>query len=995
MKKLFLVILATLACAMAFAQNVQVNGTVTDAITGEALSGAVVQLQGSNTVYSMTGDDGRYSISVPSNGTLTFTLMGYTTATVPVAGRGVVNVTLSSDQEALDELVVIGYGTMRKRDLTGAISSVKSEDIVKRPTYNVMEALQGQVAGLDIIRTNGDVNKGVSMVLRGNRSINGSNTPLFIIDGMEGSYSELNPADIASVEVLKDASSTAIYGSAGANGVVIITTKSPQKGKFSVNLDAYHGVNRIVKFPETTTGEEYINFRRLAMQNAGMYTDDANLFPSYIQNAIDAGQWVDWAKELARVGTTNNYNISSAYANDRIDAYMSVGYYDIKGIQKTDGLKRYSARAKVDFKANDVVKFGLNLYGMYSDADNQYNRPWNKVLHMVPLGVPYDEFGNVNPYPIEGDPSTLSPIADLQPGMYVDNTKTVSLSPQAYVELTPLKGLSFKSVLGGYFSNHKNGLYSGTLSGAALEYARIQAQAQNSFTYNYKWQNILTYSTTIADAHDITTTGVIEWTKNQYEQSSATANGFDSDNYQYFNLAAGTSTPQVSSSYTGTQMMSYIGRVNYSYLGRYLASVSARYDGASVLAEGHKWALFPAGSLGWRVSDEPWFGVQQVNNLKLRASYGVTGNAGASAYATQDVVRTGAYGMQDVRTNYSGYSLTVANKGLGWEKSYTWDVGLDLGMWNDRVNLEFDWYRTHTTDLLYEVNLPYAQGGYGSSALKTWANVGETLNRGIEITLNTKNIVRRNFSWTSTLTFARNREEVLKTTQETPLQFGSYYLIPGQPIQTYYTYKYLGIWGTAEAAEAAKYGRSPGQVKLEDVPDENGNVDYQFNQNDYQVIGHNTPDWTAGFTNTFNIGNFDLSVQMLARWGWTMFYGVTGWYRQGGISSIPTICDYWTETNQTGRWPAPNAQAEDNFSSYANWFDGSYIKIKNASLGYTFPGSLLDRVNIKGARVYVTASDPLIWTKCKYIKDYDPEKGGDDDDTPLSKQVIFGINITF
>ena len=977
------------------AQTLQVKGTVSDAANGDPLAGVVIQVQGQASRYATTAADGEYSISVPSDGALVFTLLGYKTQTVQVSGRGVVNVALESDSELLDEVVFIGYGTMRKRDLTGSVASVRSEEIVKRPTSNVMEALQGQVAGLDITRTTGDASAGVQMVLRGNRSINGSNTPLFIIDGMEGLYSQLNPADIASVEVLKDASSTAVYGSAGANGVIIITTKNPSKGKFSVNFDGYHGINKIVAFPEVNTREDYINFRRIAMQNGGEYTNDANLFPSYIQNAINAGQWVDWWKELAQTGHTDNYTLSTSYSNDRIDTYFSLGYYDLNGITKDDELQRYSMRTKVDVKATNWLKYGINIYAMYGNTDKRYSRVWNRVLCMVPLGVPYDENGNVTPYPLEGD-GTMSPIADLQPGQYANNTKTISLTPQAYFEITPLKGLSFKSVIGGYLNNNKLGQYTGNYSYQGLEAATVQAIAQNSMSYNYKWQNILTYDTTIANSHNLTATAVAEWTKNQSENSRAVGNKFDSDFYQYYNLAAATSTPQVSSGYTGTQMMSFVGRLNYSYKGKYIATISARADGASVLAEGHKWAVFPAGAVAWRVSDEPWMkDIRQISNLKLRASYGVTGNAGASAYATQNVVRNGVYGMQDVTTNYSGFSSNIANQNLEWEKSYTWDAGFELGLFNDRIALEFDWYNTHTTGLLYKQNLPYAQGGYGSSTFSMWANVGETLNRGIEITLNTKNIMTRDFSWSSTLTFAANHEEVLKTTQETPLQFGSYYLIPGQPIQTYYTYQYMGLWGSDEATEAAKYGAIPGQVKLKDVPDENGEIDYKYNQNDYQVIGHNTPTWTAGFTNNFTLGNFDLSIHAIARWGWLMSYGITGWYRQNGLSPSPKICDYWTESNQNARWPAPNSTKSDTYAGYANWLDASYIKIKNIQLGYTLPQRWTEAIGISRARIYFTASDPLIWTKTKYFKNYDPEKGGDDDDTPLSKEFVFGINITF
>lgn len=343
--------------------------------------------------------------------------------------------------------------------MTGAVASVKSEDIVRMPTSNVLEAIQGQVAGLDITRSSGEAGSGVNMTLRGTRSINGDNSPLFIIDGMEGSYDELNPNDIASIEVLKDASSTAVYGAAGANGVIIITTKTPKKDKFSIDLDAYYGWNVISSFPEVNRGEDYINFRREAQRTVGAWNspaDDGNLFPSYMQKYIDNNQWVDWFDLASQTGITNSYNLSTSYSNDRVTSYFSLGYYNLEGLLKGDELERYSARAKIDFKANEMVKYGLNLYAMYSENDKRYSRIWNRILCMPPLGTPYDEDGNLVDYPL-GD-GNMNPLADMGEDQYVNNVKTLSVAPQIYVELTPLKGLSFKSLLGGYFRNMKESI---------------------------------------------------------------------------------------------------------------------------------------------------------------------------------------------------------------------------------------------------------------------------------------------------------------------------------------------------------------------------------------------------------------------------------------------------------------------------------------------------------------------------------------------------------
>ena len=978
------------------AQNKTMTGTIVDE-TGEPMIGVSVLVKGTTT-GTVTDFDGKFSLNAAPNSILVISYIGYQTQEIKVGNQNNLSIALKPDNQVLDEVVVVGYGTVKKRDLTGAVASVKSEDILRMPTSNVVEAIQGQVAGLDITRTNGEAGSGVNMTLRGTRSINGSNTPLFIIDGMEGSYDELNPSDIASIEVLKDASSTAVYGAAGANGVIIISTKTPKKDKFSIDLDAYYGWNVISSFPKMNRGEDYINFRREAQRAAGAWNspaDDATLFPSYIQNLIDNNQWVDWFDMASQTGTTTSYNLNTSYSNDRMTSYFSLGYYDLEGLLKGDELQRYSARAKFDFKANEYVKYGLNMYAMYSKNDKRSSRVWNRIICTPPLGTPYDEEGNLVDYPVGGDKSNINPLADMGEGRYVHNVKTLSVNPQMYVEITPLEGLSFKSVLGGYFRNVKDSEYAGKHSFQGLEKNDVKATIPNTFTYNYKWQNILTYNFEINDDHAFTVTGVTEWSKDRREKATATGNGFDTDYYAYHNLGAATGTPTVSSEYVGSQKMSYVARLNYSYKGRYLLTLSSRWDGSSMLAKGNQWDVFPAGAVAWRVSDEAFMqNVEAVSNLKLRASYGVTGNAGAKEYATLDFSRTGVIGFQDVPVYYSGFSSSIANKDLGWEKSYMLDFGLDLGLLNDRIGVTFDWYRTDTKDILFEKSLPYGAGGYGSSPFKIWSNVGETRNTGVELSVTSHNFIGPKFTWDTTLAFSTNKEEVIKTTSEGPLQFGDYYLIPGEAIKTYYGYKYAGIWGTAQAEEAAKYGQKPGQVHVA----EKGEPDYKLNTDDYHVLGNATPKWSGSLLNNFSYKDFDLSVLLIARWDWTIPYGLTGWYRTDGINSSPMICDYWTPENQNARFPRPDvsiSNGQDQYQQRANYFDGSYLKVKTVTLGYTLPKKWLNTLKIDRARIYFTASNPFIWTKSDYLKDYDPEKGGDDDDAPLSKQYVFGINISF
>ncbi len=977
-----------------------ISGTVKDS-NGEPIIGASILEKGTSN-GTVTDLDGNFTLKISNKKNIVVSYVGMESQEVNPIGKSNVNVVLKNKGYDLDDVVVIGYGTIKKRDLTGAVSSVKAEDIVRTPTTNIMEAIQGQVAGFDITRSSGEVGAKMNLVLRGNRSIYGNNAPLFIIDGMEGSYDELNPNDIESIEVLKDASSTAIYGAAGANGVILVTTKNAKKDKFEINLNAYVGFNKVTSFPEVRMGEDYINFRREAMRTSGNWTspeDDATLFPAHYQTLIDNGNWVDWFKEGSQTGVMQEYNLSTSYANDKINAFASMNYTDTQGTLKGDELKRYSLRTRLDFTPNKIVKYGLNLYAMYGNNDKRNSRIWNRMMCTPPVGIPYNEDGSINYYPIEGDGTIPTPLTDMGQGQYVNNVKTISIAPQGYLELTPLKGFSYKTVLGGYFRNRKQGIYQGIHSWNGLQDGQSTAETPNTFTYNYKWQNILSYNLDIKEDHHLTFTGVTEWSKGRTEGSNAIGHGFDTDDYAYHNLAAGTGTPSVESSYTQTQMMSYIIRAMYSYKSRYLLTLSNRWDGSSKLSEGHKWDSFPAVAAAWRISDEPFMESTRkwLDNLKLRVSYGVTGNDGLGAYGTLAYSQAGMLGFQETGLPYSTYSTSIANLGLGWEKSYSWDIGLDAAILNNRVDFAIDWYRTDTKDLLYQRALPAATGGTMNgvdfSTFSIWQNIGKTRNTGLEVAINSRNILTKDFTWTTSLSFSTNKEEVVATTSTSPLQFNDYYLIEGEPVYTYYMYKYLGIWKESEAEAAAKYNQKPGTIHILDVND-----DGVYNGDDYQIIGNGSPKWMGSLSNFFTYKWFDLSFQLIARWDYTLQYGITGWYRNDGINPTPKVCDYYTPENQNARYPRPDSGAsQDTYqgSSSINYFDGSYIKLKNLTFGYTLPKNILRTLNIEKARLYFTASNPFIWTKNEYLKNYDPEKGGNDDDAPLSKQFVFGVNLTF
>lgn len=973
-----------------------VSGRILDE-NGEPMIGVTIKAAGTN--GTITDMDGNFSLDGVAQGVdnLQVSYIGYTSQNVKIKSDNM-TIEMKPDNAQLDAVVVVGYGVMKKRDLTGSVASIKSDDIVKMPTSNVMEAIGGRISGLDITRSSGSAGSSVNMTLRGSRSINGSNTPLFIIDGVEGNYEDLTPNDIESIEVLKDASSTAIYGSAGANGVIIITTKRGSAGKTTINFDAYMGVNGFASYPGVLSGNDYINLRREAYRTAGLWSsnaDDETIFTSEEWKHIQNGNWVDWFDEATRTGIQQSYTVSMNGGNENTKSYVSLNYYNEDGILKEDDYTRYSLNMNIDQTINKWLKGGLKVQGAYIDQNMRNNQIWTRILCTSPLGNAYDQNGNIMEYPL-ADKSELNPLIDTPKDRYANNKKQLSINPTAYLELTPLKGLSLKTVFGAYLAFSRTGIYQGKDSYVGHSEGKASAQITNSHTYNYKWENIINYNFSIADKHNLAFTGVTSWSKKQYENNMGKGYGIDWDQYLFHNLGVTNTTGrELTSSYVGSQMMSYVLRFNYSYLGRYLLTLSNRWDGSSMLAQGHQWDSFPAVAVAWRISDENFMkDATWISNLKLRLSYGVTGNAGAKEYATQSIGYAGSnLAFQDSAAPYFIPSKTLANQQLGWEKSYGTNIGVDFGVLNSRINLTIDWYNTDTKDILFSRTLPYSLGGFKTGNYNMWQNICSTNNRGIEIAINSVNIQKKKFKWTTDFTFAANREKITDFTSDSPVVNGNYYLMEGQPINTYYDYKYLGIWQENESEEAAKYGFKPGYIK---VADNDGN--YAYTASDYEVLGSSNPDWTAGLVNSFKIYDFDLSFQLQARWGQTLKADILGWYCPSGTYNSPAICDYWTPENPGGRFPRPDKDHE-RLSSYQGnssllYVDGSYLKVKNITLGYSISEKLLKTAGLSRGRIYATMSNPIIFTKSKYLRDYDPERGGADT-FPLTKQIIIGLNLTF
>lgn len=984
------------------AQGVQVSGKVISMEDNSGLPGVNVLVRGTTT-GTTTDIDGNYTLQVPDNSAvLVFSYIGYTTEEIAVNSRSVINVTLAPDIQQLSEIVVIGYGTVKRKDLTGSVVSMKPEDILAAPTNNVMEALQGKIPGMDIVKTSGRVGQDVDILLRGSRSIYGNNSPLFIIDGIPGSYSQINPSDIESVDVLKDASSTAIYGSAGSNGVVIITTKRGKEGATNVNFDAYYGFSGEPEYFHGMTGDEWVTYQREAYKYTnGQYPADMSAILTDAEDlaAYNDGKWVDWVDEAAgNIATNQKYSLSIESGSEKTRIFTSFLYDRQEGLLKNEDMNRYAFRFNLDKDIFSFVSAGLTTNVSYTITNNGVKNTFTKALGAFPLGDAYDEKGNII---YEYAENQYSPLGDFIPNQFVNNNRSAYVNTNAFIEVKPLKGLSIKSVLNTKLSNSRVGQYWGAMANANRpSYAGTpHAEVDNSYGFGYTWDNIVTYSNMIGADHSLNATFVTSWNKDQNEGFTAGGSGQTIDSWTFYRLMS-TMSQNVESSYIQSQRLSYVGRINYSFKDRYLLTVSNRWDAASQLA--NKWDNFPAAAIGWRVVEEDFMANTQqwLDDLKLRVSYGVTGNSGIGPYSTQ--TNSYAYSAWGVSADgqivpFTQYTGTYGNPSLGWEKSYNFNVGLDFSTFNSRVSGAIDWFKTQTEDLLFRRTMPITSGitGWGAP-LSSWENIAETRNNGVELSLNTRNVQTKDFNWNSGVSFTWNEEEIVSLPSGDLVAES---LFEGYPIRSHYNYKYKGIWSSSTPeAMLADYGVKPGWIMIETVPqvDDEGVSDsgvHQYSQDDRQILGHLNPDYIVGFNNSFTYKNFDLTLFAMARYGQTIKSDLLGWYN-GRTSNQISGADYWTESNQNAYYPVAGSGSEQSVMSALQYRDGSFIKVKNITLGYSLPEKFTKNPYLQKCRFYATAYNPFLFVKDKQLRGTDPETNGSDN-FPLYKQYVFGVNVTF
>ena len=989
--------------------NVVVSGVVTDP-AGDPLPGATISVQGT-TQGTVTDIDGRYSINVAEGATLVISFIGYETQMIRVGNQTVINVRLKEDSSSLEEVVIIGYGTQRKSDLTGSVGSVSSAELSERPAPSLNQALAGRVAGVQVNTNSGRPGGRTNVRIRGFSSINSSNNPLYVVDGVmlpmgtmdqaSNPIDYINPNDIVSVEVLKDASSTAIYGSRGANGVILVTTKKGQAGEGTLTYNVDMSVNTIgPNRPEVLNAREYMMVEDLAWRNMEKYDPvgwndgrwaylnpalrrtDPRVFDSQGNPLHDT----NWLNETTQNKISQNHQLGFTGGNDRTTYSLSLGYRDDQGLLKTSYLTRYATR----FTIEDKVKSWLTVGGTLSYNTQEENLvdvsdavPRQIVEDFPFLPVRYDDgvFANNRDYPFaEG---TMSSMHRLYGRRYVLNTQTTLGS--AYSNIKFAEGLEMRTVLGVNIMTQENSQSSTRTLAIAQNGTASKSMMRDSF---WSLENYLTYNKVFADRHSFTGLLGISWQENTFTSMSASIQNFATDFFTFDNLGAGSQLPRVGSSANRHALNSYFARINYSLDGKYLFTATGRADGASKFGENNKYAFFPSTALAWRLSEEGFLkNNATISNLKLRASYGLTGNSEIPPYASLALLSSNYSAIYN-ETQVGGTGLNrLANPNLRWEKTAQSDIGLELGLFQNRVSVELDFYYRKTTDMLLDSPVPRTSG-YATIR----SNVGSMENKGIEFTINTVNVEKGDFTWNTSFNLSANRNKVLSLATPADI-FGvggpnftnqTNIIRVGEPVGSFWGLVRLGTWSEAERSEAAEYvsyrnGLTilPGDIKYLDV-----NGDKAINDSDRQIIGNGNPNMWGAMNNNVTFRNWDLTLELQYMYGNDLLDMNLhpSEDRQALANSYRTVLNAWTPTNQN----TMVAEIRDTRAGYvtnvdSHWVkDASFLRGRNVLLGYTFPSEVANRIKLNRLRVYTTVQNFFLLTGSDIIGDPEvaPIRGG-------------------
>jgi len=982
-------------------QQQTITGKVTDE-KGEPIPGVSVIIKG-KTNGTVTDVNGNYTLELPADAKiLVFSYIGTISQEVVIASQTIINITLIEAAVGLNEVIVVGYGTVRKSDLTGSVSSVKSAQLVAFPTSGAVQALQGRAAGVQITANNGDPGGSLNVRVRGGTSINASSDPLYVVDGFIGGIIP-QPEDIESLEVLKDASATAIYGSRASNGVILITTKKGSKGK------------AVIEYNSSYSSQSEIN--RIDMLNGAQYTEmTKEAFPLY----VSAGQETDWQDEIFRKGGIQTHQLSISGGTDLVNYYMSGSFFDQKGIILGSSFNRYSVTSNINMNATERLKIGVNIFGQRSTTGgvntqeisggaNEAGVVGSALRFMPDQGI-YKADGITYATAAMGDPID-NPYVIINEN--TNNTVNDRLQGNFSAEYNLAKGLSFRTILGVSTTNIRNGRYASSLTVAGKDKG-ISSIGANKNT-NVASENYLTYNTTFATVHKFGLMGGYSHSSYRNESWFAGSNTQITDAFSYWNLGGGSITAIPASGLVEGQQTSFFGRLNYGYSDKYLFTFTSRYDGSSNFSKNHKWAFFPSGALAWNMKNEGFLkDVSAISQLKWRVSYGVVGNQAIAPFQTLARL-TNAYSIVNGLVVNAVRPFSVVNDDLKWESTAQIDVGADFGFFNNRLNLTADYYKMITSDLLFPVPLP----NYSGYQTQT-KNIGKIENKGFELTLSGK-ILTRELKWNIDFNIASNRKKVLELPGHKDILYksspghlvslgNSQILREGEPVGSFYGYIYDGVYQTGDTfLPGSGFEQVAGGEKYRDIngkKDANGVLtgepDGLLNADDQTIVGNPLPKFFYGFNNELSWKDFDLSIFIQGTQGNEILsYTLLELETLGKpINSTTNALDRWTPTNTNTNVPKKTAARSERVSS--RWiYDGSYMRLKNIVLGYNMPKQFLQKFKIQKVRLYVSAQNILTITK---YPGFDPEvnyrgagstlnQGLDYASYPNAKSFTVGLNI--
>ncbi len=1098
-RRIFTILIMSMICVLGYAQKT-IHGTVKDA-SGEPMIGVTVFAGGK--AGAITDMEGKFTLNNVSPQTvLKITYIGYVEQNIKVGEKTQVNVVMKEDSNTLSDVVVVGYGTMKKSDLTGAIASVNTDKLNAKGATTVMENLQGSVPGVNITQTSSRAGGGFNIEIRGQSTLGSNKSPLYVVDGIIcDDINFLNPQDIERIDILKDASSTAIYGSRATNGVVIVSTKSAkeQGGKASkptISYDGYYGVTKAARMPEFMTASEFAQYRHFRYLNPvdakgsqtlkgygaqnfwGMtegnyktaWLTRATLDDSYLKSVIRNGSETDWQDLVMRTASQQNHYLSvSGNSGGNTNYHFGAGYQKEEGIYKDDQMERINLKGTVDTKINNWISAGISFNGAYTNHSTVDDSAIGQAFRLNSFCNPYDENGNIVDYPgksealgTSGDQftGTANPMLDFENSSY--NTKPSQFLANLYVEVRPIKNLSLKTTFSPSYTNSRAGQFEGSAT-AARNFGENRAYVNNTQKFSWTWDNQINYNLKIKD-HSIGIMGLISASAFNQEKYEQQAFGVV-EQAMWYNLSQASGTAYTNASaYTEWSMLSYAARLNYSYKDRYLFTGTIRRDGSSRFAEGNRWGSFPSAAVAWRITEEPFMEKtsEWLSNLKLRASVGVTGNN--YTQGTNYPVTVSANGGNDYYGFADGTGTTpywpgaLVNKDLTWEKTTEYNVGVDFGFLNGRINGSIDWYTKTSKDLLMSRQLPYETGGNATVI----DNIGKVRNSGFEVVLNTVNVSTKDWNWTTSFTFSHNKNEILEVNGGKVDDIANSFFI-GESINALYNYTWAGIVNDqAMTVPNTKIAKDKGFTPGESVPSRDYyhtcygwgegmpiiadlNGDGVIDQHDKSIIGKSNPTWTGSINSTLTYKNWDFSFSIYTKQNYKVYspfykqymnYGDRGMQHAYMDFYIPDgtllSCDYDENGNRInevyqqgthyGEYPFPTNEAASNAGAGTYWasgnakdgadnmdkmadanrkgapyqiVDGSYWKVKNISLGYTFPKSLLSKTFINYLRLYVNITNPFVFSKD--YKGFDPEWAGASmsQGGPSTVTYQFGASIKF